>query len=123
MEAWVGDQNVERAPLWEILSEGECDWGAAQPEPYSAFVRLWTRKEAIVKAVGTGLPDDLAALDVLTPDGCTEAMLRGSDGTSLKLVDLPAPPGFHAAAAFTAPDTTVRVVVNAPATARFRHFP
>ena len=123
VEAWVSDHTADRAPLWETLSEREADWVAAHDDAYAAFVRLWTRKEAVVKALGTGLPDNLPALDVLMTAGSTEAMLRAPDGVSLKVVDLPSPPGYHAAVALTVPDVPVHVVANAPAVSRFSLLP
>ena len=38
-------------------------------EREAAFVRLWVRKEAFVKAVGLGLSMDLCRFSVATPDG------------------------------------------------------
>lgn len=121
VEAWATASDPDREPLWETLSEGEARWVAAQPDPYAAFVRLWTRKEAIVKAVGSGLPDELASLNALSAPQSSDAMLRLSDGTSLRVIDLAAPPGFHAAAAFTVPDLQVHVMSIASAADRFSH--
>mgnify|MGYP001764781375 CR=1 FL=1 len=123
VEAWVSDHSADRSPLWETLSEREAEWVASHTDAYAAFVRLWTRKEAVVKALGTGLPDDLPALDVLLEAGSTESMLRTPDGASLKVVDLPSPPGYHAAVALTTPDVPVHVVANAPAASRFSLLP
>ena len=36
----------------------------AQPEPVAAFYWIWTRKEALLKAVGTGLTVELRGVDV-----------------------------------------------------------
>lgn len=123
VEAWVSDASADRSPLWDTLSEREADWVAAHDDAYAAFVRLWTRKEAVVKALGTGLPDDLPALEVLMAPGSTESMLRAPNGASLRVVDLPSPPGFHAAVALTALDVPVHIVANAPAASRFSFLP
>jgi 4'-phosphopantetheinyl transferase len=123
VEAWVSDHTADRSPLWETLSQREAEWVDSHTDTYAAFVRLWTRKEAVVKALGTGLPDDLPALDVLMDPGSTESMLRTPDGASLRVVDLPSPPGFHAAVALTALDVPVHIVANAPAASRFSFLP
>jgi 4'-phosphopantetheinyl transferase len=121
VEAWAPASVPDREPLWETLSEDEAQWVAAQHDPYAAFVRLWTRKEAIVKAVGFGLPNELTAINALSAPHSSDAMLRLSDGTSLRVIDLAAPPGFHAAAAFTVLDLQVHVMADASAADRFSH--
>jgi len=50
------------------LSAREVAWVNAQPAQGDAFTRLWTRKEALVKA-GVAELADLAQLDVLGDDG------------------------------------------------------
>jgi 4'-phosphopantetheinyl transferase len=49
-----------------VLSPAERDQlAAAEPaERQSAFLRAWTRKEAVLKASGTGIDRDLAAVEV-----------------------------------------------------------
>jgi 4'-phosphopantetheinyl transferase len=59
----------------------------------AAFARLWTRKEAYLKGLGTGLRRDLAA-DYL---GGRQGAGAGPAGWSV--TDLPAPPGHAVAAA------------------------
>lgn len=65
-----------------------------------AFFRLWTRKEAFIKAVGAGLFLALQSVDVTSdrvrlPDGSP-----GEDaGGEFRLIDLPSVEGFRAAAA------------------------
>lgn len=53
-------------PVWRALTEPERAWVSDQPDPGEAFLRLWVRKEALVKAGAANL-GDLATLDVLTP--------------------------------------------------------
>ena len=60
---------ADRPPLLDVLTAGEQDLIRSAPEgrPKSvAFLRLWVRKEALLKAAGTGLTDQtaLAQLDV-----------------------------------------------------------
>ncbi len=52
----VGFSTAERARVRELPG----------PERPAARARLWTRKEALVKAVGTGFTGDPAAVDALT---------------------------------------------------------
>jgi|GEM_PF-901284 len=111
VEGWM---QTDRTPHWASLSDRESRWVAGQADPFAAFIRLWTRKEAIVKALGTGLPDHLAALDVLMPTDATNAVICTPWGEMVRVVDLPSPPRFHAAAAVTALDVMVRVVADAP---------
>lgn len=111
VEGWM---QTDRTPLWASLSDPESEWVAAQADPFAAFVRLWTRKEAIVKALGTGLPDHLAALEVLMPVNSTSAVLAAPGGEMVRVVDLPSPPRFHAAVALTALDLTVQLVPDSP---------
>lgn len=79
-----------------ICSAAEREWLARQADPDSALLRLWVRKEATVKAAGTGIVgmEPLRALDVLGD------MAPGD----WRLHDLPAPaPGYRAAIAHGAP--------------------
>jgi 4'-phosphopantetheinyl transferase len=62
----------------------------------SAFFRLWTRKEAALKALGTGLSRDPRSLDVGLGQAGDETVVW-LDGTPFVIRDIPAPPG-HAAA-------------------------
>lgn len=49
-----------------------------QPDVGTAFLRCWTRKEALVKAIGDGLAIDLASFDVsLDPTDARLMALRG----------------------------------------------
>lgn len=64
----------------------------------AAFVRLWVRKEAFVKAVGLGLSMDLRRFSVATPDGrvrLAEARLLAPDAPKAWwVVDLTLPAPF-----------------------------
>jgi 4'-phosphopantetheinyl transferase len=78
----------------------------AQEDVDRRFLRCWTRKEALVKALGTGLDRDLRNFSVpLTPAGGI-ALIEGSDGGSPPgpwlLVDVPLGPEHVAAAALPA---------------------
>lgn len=98
-------------PVWETLCTREAEWVSAQADPYHAFLRLWTRKEAIVKALGSGLPDALPALDVLWEPVESSASVSTPWGGPLHVIDLPAPAGCCAALAVTHPPTTLDVLL------------
>lgn len=56
--------DLERG-IRDRCSAREGDWVRAAADPYDAWVRLWSRKEAVVKATGEGVLDQLASIDVL----------------------------------------------------------
>jgi 4'-phosphopantetheinyl transferase len=75
---------------------------AAAPRPEAAFARVWTRKEAYLKGIGTGLSRGLGT-DYLGAAGLAPL----PDGWSV--LDVPVPDGYAGAAAVagTTPDTRV----------------
>ncbi len=67
------DRRVARAEhiADRYFSKGEQAMLAAVPDRDTAFLRIWMRKEALGKALGTGLANDTAALDTTAyPDDC-----------------------------------------------------
>jgi 4'-phosphopantetheinyl transferase len=83
-------------------------------ERAGAFLRCWTRKEAFVKARGTGLTTPLDAFDVSLERGCDDALLaaRGaaSDGRRWAIRELGAAlPECSAAIAAEGDDWRLRV--------------
>jgi len=68
----------------------------ASANPDALFLRLWTRKEAIGKALGVGIEDDVLGCAVEND----RVLLRGH---SLYIQDLSAPMGCHAAIALEYP--------------------
>ena len=122
IEAWDVERAADREPVWETLSDRETEWVRTQGDRFAAFVRLWTRKEAVVKATGAGLPDHLEEIDVLSPRGSSEVLIRMSDELTVRVVDVPAPRGFHAAVALTMSDTAVQVVATAPRGSHTSHL-
>lgn len=88
---------TDRPPLFDVLTAGEQEEVRSAPEGRQqaiAFLRLWVRKEALLKAVGTGLTDQTAPaqLDV-RDDHLTYA------GRRWQLTNLPTTHAVVAAAA------------------------
>ena len=76
-----------------LLSAGEAAAVAAAPDRVEALGRLWVRKEALAKAIGTGLATDAEAIDT------TADPLPGG----LRLHDLDDVRGYRAALATAGP--------------------
>jgi 4'-phosphopantetheinyl transferase len=86
------------ALLRRVCTERERERLAAMPEPsrIAAFLRLWVRKEALVKATGEGIGGSLQRLEVLGDE-------LSAAGESWRIVDLEVPaPGHLAAVAIAA---------------------
>jgi 4'-phosphopantetheinyl transferase len=85
----------------EVIVDGSAD--------YEAFFRLWTRKEAFLKAVGAGLSCPLRHVDVAdaaAPLIEPHAAINGAPPS--RIVDLPVA-GYAAACAISGPDCGVRL--------------
>ena len=71
----------------------------AQP---AAFYRAWTRKEAYLKAIGTGLSFASTAFSISYGEGEEPQLLRteraGDEARRWRMIDLPCPSGYAAAA-------------------------
>jgi 4'-phosphopantetheinyl transferase len=91
---WEGADLDEVADL--TLSRAERAVLARQPAPDRAlaFTTYWTRKEAAVKALGTGLTTPLEEIEVSAPSAPPRLLRWGSDGNRLPLLyPLRATPG------------------------------
>ncbi|WP_409468010.1 4'-phosphopantetheinyl transferase family protein [Streptomyces sp. HC307] len=89
-----------------VLSEAERDY-LADIEPYlrqAAFIRCWTRKEAVVKASGIGIEAILSQIDVQPwePRAVVEHRVAGCPTVTWAIRDLPAGPGYSASLALPA---------------------
>jgi 4'-phosphopantetheinyl transferase len=71
-------------------------------EQVAAFYRAWTRKEAYLKAIGTGLSFSSTAFSISYGLGEPPQLLRteraGDDARRWRMIDLPCPNGYAAAA-------------------------
>jgi 4'-phosphopantetheinyl transferase len=64
--------------IWQhVCSKIEQNYISKATSPVSAFFQLWTRKEAIMKMLGNGIPDDLSAIPSL--DGVHELNINQSN--------------------------------------------
>lgn len=89
-------------------AERRCIGEAMPHERLPLFQRCWARKEAILKATGVGLTDDLQSIDVrLDQDG---PLL--SDPAPLRVIDLPLNDGQVTAALAQAPCVQATVVMR-----------
>ncbi|MEE4300806.1 MAG: 4'-phosphopantetheinyl transferase superfamily protein [Pseudomonadales bacterium] len=93
------------------FTEGER--AALDREGPEAFLRLWTRKEAMVKALGGGLSVPLDAFSVSAGATSGQALLElGLDGERLEdwsVVSVPLREGLHAAIAMDRPLCQLRI--------------
>lgn len=89
LEAW---RHVERDVAERFFSPHEvAQMRALAGLPWKqAFFRVWTRKEAVIKALGTGLFHDLASFDVtLAPGDATRVeRIEGDNADAWTLIDL-----------------------------------
>jgi 4'-phosphopantetheinyl transferase len=97
-----------------FFTVAEAAWLAALPagEQPRAFCRLWTCKEAWMKADGRGMAAGLRAIEVIPGDGSTP-VVRG--GSAWCWREIEAPPGFAATVVWAREDdAAVRVCWPAP---------
>jgi 4'-phosphopantetheinyl transferase len=106
---------VHDLPLRYVLTERESGWYQLLPEHErtAAFVTLWTRKEAVLKATGEGLTVPMTEFSVAPPGkapGVVEWPTRPDGPRRLRLYDLD--PGPRHAATLAVLDPAPRNVVE-----------
>ncbi len=99
------------------FSPAEQEEVAAAPEPMDAFYRVWSRKEAVIKADGRGIAIGLDRFDVNAgePSALLDARWEGAapgEAAHWSLHSLEAPSGYAAALAVRRP--AVEVIVRVP---------
>lgn len=101
-----------------VLSESETTYLNSLSDDgarHAAFLRCWTRKEAMVKAIGTGITADLKALDV-HPELDGPLIVPGTEGAGGDWVVRDVPGGGDLFVALASPaDSTGPVVLRGPA--------
>jgi 4'-phosphopantetheinyl transferase len=91
-------------------------WLALDPaERTPAFYRIWTRKEAYIKAVGTGLHTPLASFCVTQSPGSAR-LIRSERGDAERwvLAPLRAHEGYEACLCYEGPETAVEFLGEDP---------
>jgi 4'-phosphopantetheinyl transferase len=87
-----------------------------------AFFACWTRKEALLKAVGLGISRGLSRVEVTCRPGDPARLLRSDltevDPAGWSLFDLPVPPGYRSALAVSLAEPSVSCIGEAPAACR-----
>ena len=105
--------NDWRAIARRFFSMGECAAIEAYPEAEqrAAFFRVWVRKEAFVKALGTGIATGLGRFDVSAgPEpALTGARIDGIDPAEWSIRDFAPGPGYAGAVAVRAARPRVKV--------------
>jgi 4'-phosphopantetheinyl transferase len=96
----------ELASRFFAASEAEKLFRLPDEQQPAAFFRCWTRKEALVKAVGAGLSIPLDSFEVSFLPGENVRKIRGADGWTLMALELPE--GFAGAVVAAGEDWTVR---------------
>lgn len=89
---------------------------ARATDPVAAFFRCWSRKEAVIKALGEGLACPLDSFDVDLDEQQPRLLaLRrpGADLAMWRLLAILAAPGYAAAAAIIGPHQSVAVAFDA----------
>lgn len=102
-----------RRVLEGVLARGEREQVAAAADPLAAFLRAWTRKEALLKAIGCGLRVELREV-AIAPDGTVAALPAALGDPAVWTVSDLALDGYAGAVAARAASLAVSVRAPAP---------
>jgi 4'-phosphopantetheinyl transferase len=95
-----GDADIH-AVLDIAFTPEECEAVHAAPDPRAAFYLRWVGKEAVLKAVGTGLAQDLRSVSIRrTDEGALAVDCRSGAFRHMNAMALAAPRGYAAALAW-----------------------
>lgn len=109
------ERDLEAEALAErFLSSAEYESLMALPIALrrEAFLRAWTRKEAVIKALGLGLSFPLEEFTItLGPDEPARLVsIKDDDAQAWSLISLEPAPGWLAALAFRARDCSIKIM-------------
>lgn len=110
---WVGRslQPAELIPSVASRTEATYLQGLDPTAQREAFFRLWTRKEAVIKAEGQGLQIPLTSLSVLTTatgEPLASPLTVQVSGRHWHVIDLKVGASFAAAVALSAPPSAIK---------------
>jgi 4'-phosphopantetheinyl transferase len=97
------------------LAESERSAVRDAPDPATAFLALWTRKEAYLKGIGRGLIDDPAGVTFSPADGTWARVVHAGRPTAWLVRSLDVSAQFVGALAVHGSPTRVRLVTWPPA--------
>lgn len=105
------DAATDSHALAEVFHPVECATIQLLPaaEAQGAFLRCWTRKEAVIKALGEGLSRQLSSFCVWTDERSRDWLAEAPETTAAgwTSADLPVAAGYHASVAVMAPGFTI----------------
>jgi 4'-phosphopantetheinyl transferase len=96
------DAGMDTRPMLEaVFTQEECDAVRAAADPLAAFYLRWVGKEAVLKAIGVGLAQDLRSIRIRPAgDRVLAVGCEGAARISVQAVALAAPQGYAAALAW-----------------------
>jgi 4'-phosphopantetheinyl transferase len=93
--------------------------GLAEPERHDAIITCWVRAEAVLKCTGQGIGHGVGGFPVRPGQagghGAEGSGVEGSGVNGCTVRQLPAPPGYRAAAALAGSGRLTPRVISAPA--------